>query len=415
MWDETATMVSRPDMPPFQAMILEDHEFQRKIGTHVLRMCGATEVLEAANGSEAIALLEKSTDHIDIMVCDLNMPGMDGLEFLRHIGLRQSGTSVILASGMDAAIIRAAEMMARSYGVKIIGIAEKPLSEGKLLPLILRHFGQSLVPARAQTKSMPVEDIRIAIERLEFEPFFQPKVYMHNCELAGVEALMRWRHPQLGLIAPGAFIPVMESANLISEVTFMLFEKAMAGCIEWRNAGIDTTVAINLSVDSLVDTSLPDKLARMVKSAGLHPESFTIEVTETVAMTDLGHSLETLARLRMKGFGLSIDDYGTGFSSMQQLTRVPFNELKIDQVFVTGSAKQDVLQALLGTSVTMAKRLKLKSVAEGVETEQDWQTVSRLGCDVAQGFFIGRPMPHGDIVGWYREWMGSHEVAVASE
>ena len=409
-------MESRRDMPPFQAMILEDHEFQRKIGAHVLKLCGAAEVLEAANGAEAIALIEKAAEPIDIIVCDLNMPGMDGLEFLRHIGLRRSGTSVILASGMDAAIIRAAEMMARSYGVRIIGIAEKPLSEGKLLPLILRHLGQGLAPARASAKTMPVEDIQRAIRDLEFEPFFQPKVFMHNCELAGVEALMRWRHPQLGLIPPGAFIPVMESANLISDVTFMLFDKALAACIEWRAAGIDTTVAVNLSVDSLVDTSLPDKLTAMVTSAGLHPESFTIEVTETVAMTDLGHSLETLARLRMKGFGLSIDDYGTGFSSMQQLTRVPFSELKIDQVFVTGAAKQDVLQALLGTSVTMAKRLKLKSVAEGVETEQDWQTVARLGCDIAQGFFIGKPMPHGDLVDWYTDWMGARtNSAAASE
>jgi EAL domain-containing protein (putative c-di-GMP-specific phosphodiesterase class I)/FixJ family two-component response regulator len=408
-------MVSRPDMPPFQAMILEDHEFQRKIGAHVLGLCGAEEVHEAANGTEAIAQLEKLEEPIDIMVCDLNMPGMDGLEFLRHIGLRQSGVSVILASGMDAAIIRAAETMARSYGVRIIGVAEKPLSEGKLLPLILRHFGQNAVAPRPQTRPMPLEDIRGAIARLEFEPFFQPKVYMHNCALAGVEALMRWRHPTQGLIPPGAFIPVMESANLISDVTFMLFEKAIAGSLEWRAAGIDTSVAINLSVDSLVDTSLPDKLAKMVTDAGLHPESFTVEVTETVAMTDLGHSLETLARLRMKGFGLSIDDYGTGFSSMQQLTRVPFSELKIDQVFVTGASRQDVLQALLGTSVTMAKRLKLKSVAEGVETEQDWQTVARLGCDVAQGFFIGKPMPRGELVAWYEDWMGLHKSAAGSD
>ncbi len=297
---------------------------------------------------------------------------------------------------------------------RIVGAVEKPLSEGKLLPLILRHFGQSLIPPRPQTKSMPVGEIREAILEGQFEPFFQPKVFMHNCKLAGVEALMRWRHPKLGIIQPGAFIPVMEANGLISEVTFTLVEKALADCAEWHKQGLDTSVAFNLSVDSLRDTTLPDKLSRMAAAAGLHPESFTIEVTETVAMTDLGHSLETLARLRMKGFGLSIDDYGTGFSSMQQLTRVPFSELKIDQIFVTGAAKQDVLQALLGTSVTMAQRLKLRSVAEGVETEQDWQVVARLGCDVAQGYFIGKPMPANELVTWYNTWMGTHE-SVAGE
>lgn len=221
-------MEPRPDMPPFHAMILEDHDFQRRIGAHVFKVCGAAEVLEASNGAEAIALIEARSESLDIMVCDLNMPGMDGLEFLRHIGLRQSGVSIILASGMDAAIIRAAEMMARSYGVRIIGIAEKPLSEGRLLPLILRHFGQALIPPRPQLRTMPVVEIQAAIARQEFEPFFQPKVFMHNCKLAGVEALMRWRHPTQGLIQPGAFIPVMESANLISAVTFTLFDKAIA-------------------------------------------------------------------------------------------------------------------------------------------------------------------------------------------
>ncbi len=407
-------MGSKPDVPSFQAMILEGHEFQREIGTHVLKMCGASEVIEAATGTEAIAFLETRSEPLDIMVCDLNMPGMDGLEFLRHIGLRRSGVSVILASGMDADIIRAAEMMARSYGVKIIGTVQKPLSEGKLLPLILMHFGQSLIPPRARAKAMPVEDIRAAIAKRQFEPFFQPKVHMHNCQIAGVEALMRWRHPTLGLIQPGSFIPVMEANNLISEVTFSLVEQALTACSQWRREGLDTTVAVNLSVDSLRDTTLPDKLSNMVASAGLHPESFTIEVTETVAITDLGHSLETLARLRMRGFGLSFDDYGTGFSSMQQLTRMPFSEIKIDQVFVTGAARQDVLQALLGTIITMAKRLRLRSVAEGVETEQDWQVVARLGCDVAQGNFIGKPMPANELVTWYHNWMGTHQ-SVAGE
>ena len=400
--------MQKSEVPPFRAMILEDHDFQRKIGKHVLKVCGATEILEAANGGDAIALLEGRDQAVDILVCDLNMPGMDGLEFLRHIGTRKSASSVILASGMDAAILRAAEMMARSYGVHIIGVIEKPLAESKLLPLVLRHFGQSLIAPRVKIDLMPLDEIKAGIAARQFEPFFQPKVYMNTCALAGVEALMRWRHPERGLIPPGAFIPVMEANDLISDMTFVMIEAALACSSIWRSQGLETPVAVNLSVDSLKDTTLPDKLIEMVAAVGLDADSLIIEVTETVAMTDLGHSLETLARLRMKGFGLSIDDYGTGFSSMQQLTRVPFSELKIDQVFVTGAAKQEVLQALLGTSVTMAKQLKLKSVAEGVETDLDWETVARLGCDVAQGYFIGRPMPCAELIPWYSAWMGKH-------
>ncbi len=403
--------MQKSEVPPFKAMILEDHDFQRRIGKQVLKVCGATEIVEAANGADAIAALEDQSAAVDILVCDLNMPGMDGLEFLRHIGQRKSASSVILASGMEAAIIRAAEMMARSYGVNILGIIEKPLSESKLLPLVRRHFGQSLIAPRAKIDLRPLAEIKAAIAAGQFEPFFQPKVYMHTCKLAGVEALMRWRHPEQGLIQPGAFIPVMEANDLISDVTFVLIEAALACSRRWRAQGLQTPIAVNLSVHSLKDTSLPDRLMDMVAAAGLDSDALVLEVTETVAMTDLGHSLETLARLRMKGFGLSIDDYGTGFSSMQQLTRVPFSELKIDQVFVTGAGKQDILQALLGTSVTMAKQLKLKSVAEGVESAQDWETAARLGCDVAQGYFIGRPMPHDELIPWYREWMGTHAIA----
>jgi EAL domain-containing protein (putative c-di-GMP-specific phosphodiesterase class I)/AmiR/NasT family two-component response regulator len=407
--------MQKSEVPPFKAMILEDHEFQRKVAKQVLKVCGATAIVEAANGGDAIARLEEQTTAIDILVCDLNMPEMDGLEFLRHIGQRKSASSVILASGMDAAILRAAEMMARSYGVNILGIIEKPLSESKLLPLVLRHFGQSLLAPRAKLDLMPLDEIKAAIAARQFEPFFQPKVFMHNCKLAGVEALMRWRHPTRGLIQPGAFIPVMEANGLISDVTFMLIEAALQCSRRWRADGLETPIAVNLSVHSLADTTLPDKLIDLVTAVGLTSEALVIEVTETVAMTDLGHSLETLARLRMKGFGLSIDDYGTGFSSMQQLTRVPFSELKIDQVFVTGAGKQDILQALLGTSVTMAKQLKLKSVAEGVETNSDWETVARLGCDVAQGYFIGHPMPQDELIPWYRDWMGTRPAVQSAE
>lgn len=407
--------MQKSEVPPFRAMILEDHDFQRRIGKQVLKVCGATDIVEAANGADAIALLENG-NAVDILVCDLNMPGMDGLEFLRHIGHRKSASSVILASGMEASIIRAAETMARSYGVSTLGVIEKPLSESKLLPLILRHFGQSLIGPKAKLDPMPLEEIESGIAKRQFEPFFQPKVYMRNCKLAGVEALTRWRHPERGLIPPGAFIPVMEAHDLISDITFVLIERALACGARWKEQGLETPIAVNLSVNSLSDTSLPDKMSAMVAAAGLTPEALVVEVTETVAMTDLGHSLETLARLRMKGFGLSIDDYGTGFSSMQQLTRVPFSELKIDQMFVTGAGKQDVLQALLGTSVTMAKQLRLKSVAEGVETIQDWETAAGLGCDVAQGYFIGKPMPADQIIPWYSEWMGvSTALQVAAQ
>ncbi|MGO8798111.1 MAG: EAL domain-containing protein [Roseiarcus sp.] len=404
-------MTETSQLPTFRALILEDHDFQRRIGAQVLRRCGGAEVLEARDGAEAVRLIEAQSQPLDVLLCDLNMPGMDGLAFLRHIAERQNESSIILASALDPSILRAAEIMAGSYGLRILGVVEKPLSRTKLVPLVLRHFSQKRGAPKPQVQPMPLEEIAEGVRLRQFEPFFQPKVDIKNCTLVGVEALMRWRHPKQGLVPPAAFISAMEENGLISSVTFALVEASLARCRGWRDIGLDVPVSVNISVESLSDMTLPDRLMSLVRAAGLTPRSLVLEVTETAAMSDLGHALETLARCRMKGFDLSIDDYGTGFSSMQQLTRLPLSELKIDQTFVTGACKQEVLAALIETSVAMARRLKLRTVAEGVETSDDWDVVARLGCDVAQGYFIAKPMPGGEIADWYSAWLGARREA----
>jgi EAL domain-containing protein (putative c-di-GMP-specific phosphodiesterase class I)/CheY-like chemotaxis protein len=392
-------------IPQFRALVIEDHGFQRNIIAHVLTLSGATEVEEAPNGAAAVAMIDETADPFDILVCDLNMPDMDGLEFLRHMGERRCPSSVIIASSLDGAIIRSVEIMGRTYGVRLLGAIEKPFTQSKLIPLLLRHFGQQRVLPRPQVEPMPLAEIEKGLEQHQFVPFFQPKVDMRQRKLAGVEVLMRWRHPERGVIPPGAFISVMEINDLITRGTYEILDSALAACRQWGALGHAIPLAINMSVESLSDMSLPEQLDTRVRAADWDPDLITIEVTESTAMTDLGRCLETLARLRMKGFGLSIDDYGTGFSSMQQLTRVPFSELKVDQTFVTGSAREPVLQALLESSVNMGRRLGLKTVAEGVESEEDWEVVDRVGCDVAQGYFIGRPMPAADLIAWYEDWL----------
>jgi len=400
-------------VPPFRALILEDHDFQRHIGVQILKHCGASEVLEASGGAIALDLVRTASSPIDVLLCDLNMPGMDGLAFLRHIAEQGSTSSVILGSSLDPAIIRTAEIMAKSYGIRLLGVVEKPLSGAKLMPLLLRHFSPGKASARPTIQAATFDEVKSGISQRQFGPFFQPQVDMRSGALVGVEALMRWHHPSRGLVPPAVFIPVMESAGLISPATLMMIEESLIHCRRWRAAGLEVPIAVNLSPESLRDTSLPEQIEALTQAAGIAPGALTIEITETVAMTDLGHSMETLARLRIKGFNLSIDDYGTGFSSMQQLTRLPLTEIKIDQSFVTGAAERPILRALIETSVVMAKRLGLRTVAEGVETAEDWDVCARLGCETAQGYFIGRPMPGEAIAGWYQGWLASRPDGAA--
>ncbi len=163
-------------------------------------------------------------------------------------------------------------------------------------------------------------------------------------------------------------------------------------------------MSVNLSVKSLGDIKVADRVTELVRSQDLEPLHMVLEVTESAATTDVPKALENLARLRMKGFGLSIDDYGTGYSSMQQLTRIAFTELKVDQSFVANAAKENSARVILESSLEMAKKLNITSVAEGVETQGDWNLLRELGCNLAQGYLISRPMEAGAFPSWVRDW-----------
>ena len=251
------------------------------------------------------------------------------------------------------------------------------------------------------------QEIRAGIANREFEPFFQPKIEMVSLRAVGAEALARWRHPTHGFVAPYAFILELERHKDIDALTFLMLEKAAHSCRDWLAAGFDLTVSVNLSLTSLTDTSLADRITACVKSAGLEPKRMVLEITETAAMTELAPALENLTRLRMHGFGLSIDDYGTGFASMQQLARVPFTELKIDQCFVTGCAQNRAARVIVDVSLALACGLGLKAVAEGIETQEDWDTLRAAGCDIAQGYFISRPLEAAAFLEFCRSRKGS--------
>jgi len=390
-------------IPHLSFLVVEDHEFQRGVVLRILAGLGATNVCWAADGRAALRILETTGDPVDIVISDLAMPGMDGMEFIRHLGKARIPVSIILASGSEGALLSSVETMSQAYGVTILGTIEKPVTPAKLGALIKRHPLQPRGLHRAETTSsaFTLEEIREGLRNDEFEAYFQPKVELASGRITGAEALARWRHPRQGVVPPAAFIDMLEENGLIDELMWAMLSRAAAFCGQWRAvSGLDVTVSVNLSSKSLADVRLADRVTAFVDREHLAPQHMILEVTESATLADVGPVLENLSRLRMHGFGLSIDDYGTGYSSMQQLMRIAFTELKIDHSFVGNAAKHASARLILESSIDLAKKLNIASVAEGIETQQEWDLLHHLGCELAQGYFIARPMEAAAFMEW---------------
>ena len=386
-------------------LAVEDHEFQRGMLQKMLTRLGATQVFTAADGREALDIINSPDASINIVISDLDMPGMDGLEFMRHLGEARVPVAIILASALESVLLDSVETMTRAYGVKILGVIQKPITAEKLAALIEPHAPARVIKPETAGPAFTAEEILEGLKNDEFEPFIQPKVELATGCIKGAEALARWRHPLKGIIAPYAFIGPLEENNQIDVLTWIMLKKSAAFCRAWRAAsGLDVNVSVNLSTRSLADVHLAERVTNLVCDENLDPHNMVIEVTESAAITDAAHALENLSRLRMKGFGLSIDDFGTGYSSMHQLARIAFTELKIDQTFVANAAKQQSARIILESSLDIAKKLNISSVAEGVESQQDWNLLRQLGCHLAQGYLIAKPMAAGEFLKrtWHR-------------
>ena len=247
---------------------------------------------------------------------------------------------------------------------------------------------------------MTPEAIRTGIARQEFTVWLQPKVNARTLEPVGVEALARWRQADGSFVPPDLFIVVAERAGIIDALSGVLLTAALQDAARLHQAGFPLTISVNLSALWLDDLSLPDLMLRSVLAVGLTPADVILEVTETGVTKDVAIALDVLTRLRLKGFGLSIDDFGIGYSSFEQLGRIPFTEMKLDRSFVNRGAQDSAARAILESSMAMAQKLKLTTVAEGVETDAELQFMRALGCDNVQGYLIAKPMPASELIRW---------------
>lgn len=398
----------------YTIMVVEDHDFQRRMTLRLLMDLGAEKLMEAANGREALKLLADRGVPVDIILCDLDMPEMDGVEFLRHVAEGQLAQGVAVVSAVEISILNTVETMAKAYGLQVLNSISKPLSLQELKSCLSGFQPQENVKKVYVTHTeFNAEDLRRGLKEREFIAFFQPKVSFQTGEVLGVEALVRWFRPGHGVISPLYFIDHMEHVGLVTPLTEALLTQTCGYLKAWAKLGHTITASVNISMRCLEDVNIADRLHGLVKETGCDPKQIILEVTETEVMMDVAKMLNVLARLRLKGFGLSVDDFGTGYSSLQQLSNVSFTELKIDQSFVKDSPAQSRHRTIIETSLDLARKLKLKTVAEGVETRAEWDLLKSMGCQQAQGYFIADPMPGHQIPDWIQMWQASGETDIA--
>ena len=385
-------------------LVLDDEPFMLKLITNMLGNLGYTRIETFANGHAALERLDDGSKIVDLIMLDLNMPGMDGVEFIRNLADRTYRGSLVLVSGVEKRILETAHRLAQGRRMKILGHLQKPVKPQDLEAMLQRWEPDRDESIRTERRIYTADELGEALAGGQLVNYYQPQLDVATGMPIAVEALVRWQHPQDGTVFPDQFIGVAEDTGLIDELTRVVLTAAARQARAWHDRGLRLRVAVNLSMDNLNSLDFPDFVANTVTEFGVSPADIILEVTESRLMRDLRETLDILTRLRLKGFRLSIDDFGTGNSSLVQLRDIPFSELKIDRGFINGVDRDSTLRAIYDASLGLARQLRMETVAEGVEDRNDWELLSATKCDLAQGYFISRPMTADKVADWVAAW-----------
>ncbi|MDB5860447.1 MAG: response regulator receiver (CheY-like) modulated diguanylate phosphodiesterase domain [Ramlibacter sp.] len=385
-------------------LVVEDHEFQRRCLVQLLTALGAQAVHSAPDGEAALKVIANVEAPIDIVICDVTMPGMDGMEFIRHWSERGDPTSLILMSAIEPALLATVANMALAYKVGLLGVLSKPATAAKLTGLIELHRSQTLLAAPRED-GISFQQITEAWTSDEFECWFEPRVNLATGVLRSMCAVPRWRHPTLGVLEPQAFMPSIRARGLGDDFAWLHLQQAVTECRRWQRQGDGLVVSVNLAFQSLADVSLAPRIHHILQGEGLEPRFMVLSIEEAaLGCTELAQVLETLARLRLLGFGLAIDDFGMGPMAMDRLSLAAFTELKIRSSFVVGADCNESARAGLAVALEAALELKVASVATGIASKHEWNLLYQWGCRFGQGPFIAPPMPGADVPRWLARW-----------
>lgn len=384
-------------MKPYNILIVEDHPFQQMYLQHLFSELGNFNLEAAQDGKEALEHLHRRD--FDLVLTDLLMPGMDGVQFIQGLARLRSKPDLAIMSVTSRRMLIAASLVAKNLGVEVIGLISKPVAPAALRSLTEQLSNKSSSAPRI-TKIMPEFDYQAIVLGLntgQFQAWFQPKKSLSNGRIVAAEALVRWMHPEQGVLLPGSFLSAIKAFELEERLLWQMLKQAISAQARWRQQGYDIPVSINLPTHLLNSHDLADRLLEFVLHHQGIPGKLCFELMECSIPQDISNFYAGACRLRIKGFGLSQDDFGKGYSSYMNLVSTPFTELKIDRALVQGCHENESMTSALTSIVALGRKLGLTVVAEGVETPQELALLRKIDCTQAQGFLISHAVSSGQF------------------
>lgn len=395
-------------------LVVDDDVLAQEIIVAGLKSIGYEGIKAEGKGETALNLLREDPA-IELIVLDLHMPGLDGIRFMRQLSDFRRNVDVILASGQRGRLLSTTIGLGRSMGLNVLGALQKPVGMDQLKELLDQRRCVETTRQELGVVRVPlsIADLRSGVLGIDKDNhphlMFQPVVSVATGEIVSVEVLARWWSRERGILTPDLFLPLAEEEGLLDQLTRKIYEQTIEQAAQWFKAGKRISVAVNLSINSFGDDSFAPFLISRAAAHKVDCSALIFEVSESQTSSVTPDCLEALLNLRLRGFRLSIDDFGTGSSSFAHVKNIPFTELKIDREFVTGAATDGESRSILEESINLARRLNMSVVAEGVETREEWNLVERLGCDFVQGFYCSRPVENSELLKLINSWNGPHD------
>jgi EAL domain-containing protein (putative c-di-GMP-specific phosphodiesterase class I) len=365
-------------------LVVDDDVVQQSVIGKIGAKLGYDTLIAPSFASASAVLSERA---FDVVTLDLSLGEHDGVELLWLLSERGlHRIPVVIISGADERLLNSTRKIAESLRLNLVDCLRKPLSPDQLRKaLCMKGSGHSPTSAVVPAAAIDVGTICSALAAGEISVDFQPKIELETGLPVSAEALARWESPTLGRISPAIFIPRAEELGLMAELTDHLINEAVAKGKSLIAERPGFTIAVNVSGSLMSDLELPDRIETILQRHAVSPQSLIVEVTESVAMSNVDHAADILVRLRLKGIGAAIDDFGTGYSSLAALARLPFSELKMDQSFVRTCHSDPDMRKIVEACIGLGKAFGLKVVAEGIDSPEALAFLRKAGCDLGQG------------------------------